>query len=390
MSLIGLPITVLGGGIAGLAAARALALRGADVTVLEQAEALGEVGAGLQISPNGARVLDALGLGEALRGVGLRAEAVWLRDHGGARVARLEVGRRVPGYYFLHRADLIGLLAEGAREAGVKVRLLQRIEAVELGDGGARLRTAQGGEHRAGMLIGADGLHSVLRQALNGRVVPFFTRQVAWRALVPAESDPPPVATVWMGPRRHLVSYPIRGGAVVNVVAVEERGAWAAEGWHHKDDPVRLRAAFAGFAPDVRDLLERVEEAYLWGLFRHPVARRWHAGGVAAILGDAAHPTLPFLAQGANLALEDAWVLAAKLAGHDTAEAGLAAYQAARATRATRVIDAATWNARNYHLSAPPVRAAAHLALRITGALAPGALLRRFDWLYGYDATAEG
>jgi salicylate hydroxylase len=390
MSLIGLPITVLGGGIAGLAAARALALRGADVTVLEQAEALGEVGAGLQISPNGARVLDALGLGEALRSLGLRAEAVELRDHGGCRVARLEVGSRAQGYFFLHRADLIGLLAEGARDAGVKVRLLQRIEAVEVGDGGAVLRTAQGGEHRAGLVIGADGLHSVVRQALNGRVVPFFTRQVAWRALVPAEGAVPRVATVWMGPKRHLVSYPLRSGALVNIVAVEERGTWAAEGWHHKDDPVRLRAAFAGFAPEVRDLLGRVEEAYLWGLFRHPVAQRWYAGGAAAILGDAAHPTLPFLAQGANLALEDAWVLAAKLGAHDTVEAGLAAYQAARAPRAARVIDAATRNARNYHLSVPPLRATAHLALRLTGALAPGALLGRFDWLYGYDATAEG
>ena len=388
MSLIGLPITVLGGGIAGLAAARALALRGAEVTVLEQAEALGEVGAGLQISPNGARVLEALGLGDGLRRLGLRAEAVELRDHGGARVARLEVGGRAPGYFFLHRADLIGLLAEGARGAGVRVRLLQRIEAVEIDERGAVLRTTQGGEHRAGLVIGADGLHSTVRQALNGRVVPFFTRQVAWRALVPAEGGEPPVATVWMGPKRHLVSYPLRGGRLVNVVAVEERGTWADEGWHHEDDPVRLRAAFAGFAPEVRRLLERVERVHLWGLFRHPVAKAWHAGGVAAILGDAAHPTLPFLAQGANLALEDAWVLAAKLGSHDTVAAGLAAYQAARAPRAARVIEAATRNARNYHLSAPPVRAAAHLALRLSGALAPGALLGRFDWLYGYDATA--
>ncbi|MDH3263535.1 MAG: FAD-dependent monooxygenase, partial [Paracoccaceae bacterium] len=384
MSLIGLPVTVLGGGIAGLAAARALALRGAEVTVLEQSEALGEVGAGLQISPNGARVLDALGLGQDLRGLGLRAEAVEFRDQGGARVARLDVGGTAPGYFFLHRADLVGLLAEGVREAGVQVRLLQRIEAVKFGEQGAVLRTAQGGEHRAGLVIGADGLHSVVRQAMNGRVVPFFTRQVAWRALVPAEGGMPPVATVWMGPKRHLVTYPLRGGQLVNVVAVEERGTWAEEGWHHKDDPVRLRAAFAGFAPEVRRLLERVEEVYLWGLFRHPVAKAWHAGGAAAILGDAAHPTLPFLAQGANLALEDAWVLAARLSAHATVEAGLAAYQAARAPRAARVIAAATRNARNYHLSAPPVRAAAHLALRLSGALAPGALLGRFDWLYGY------
>lgn len=390
MSLIGLPITVLGGGIAGLSAARALALRGADVTVLEQAESLAEVGAGLQVSPNGVRVLEALGLGHGVRNLGLRAEAVELRDHGGARVARLGVGARDPGYFFLHRADLIDLLAQGAREAGVKVLLLQRIAAAELGEGGAVLRTVQGGEHRARLAVGADGLNSVLRQALNGRVVPFFTRQVAWRALVPAAGGEAPVATVWMGPKRHLVSYPLRAGRLINLVAVEERGAWAEEGWHHQDDPDLLRAAFAGFAPEVRRLLDRVETVHLWGLFRHPVAKAWHDGGAAAIVGDAAHPTLPFLAQGANLALEDAWVLAAKLAGHDCLASGLAAYQAARAPRAVRVIDAATRNARNYHLSAPPVRAAAHLALRISGALAPDALTKRFDWIYGYDATADG
>lgn len=389
MILNGLPITILGGGIAGLAVARALALRGAEVTVLEQAEALVEVGAGLQISPNGLRVIDALGLGPQLRDAGVRAEAVELRDHGGARVLRLDVGRVEPGYHFVHRADLIAILAEGARAAGVQVRLLQRIESVDLDADGATLHTAQNGRHRTGLLIGADGLRSLVREALNGRVVPFFTRQVAWRAVVPADGAVQPVAQVWMGPGRHLVSYPLRHGHFINIVAVEERGSWAEEGWHHEDDPLRLRAAFSDFGPEVQRLLARVERVHLWGLFRHPVAARWHQGGIAAVLGDAAHPTLPFLAQGANLALEDGWLLAAMLARHDSAEAALAAYQTARAPRARKVIDAATRNARNYHLSAPPLRFAAHAALRLGGALAPQAMLSRFDWLYGYDATAE-
>ncbi len=387
MDLSGYPITVLGGGIAGLAVARALALRGAEVTVLEQAESLSEVGAGLQISPNGARVLQALGLGDALARTGVRAEAVELRDYRGGRVLRLPVGGLEPGYTFVHRADLIDLLADGARGAGVKVRLLQQIESIDLGDDGAHLTTAQGGTHHAPLLIGADGLHSKVRAVLNGRVVPFFTRQAAWRAVVPAEDGERPVATVYMGSKRHLVTYPLRGGSLINVVAVEERGTWVEEGWHHTDDPDHLRAAFASFAPQVQALLDRVEQVRLWGLFRHPVAKRWHAGGAAAILGDAAHPTLPFLAQGANLALEDAWVLAAKLAKHSTAEEGLAAYQAARAARAAKVIDAASRNARNYHLSASPVRFAAHTLLRLGGLVMPKAPLRRFDWLYGYDAT---
>lgn len=388
MKLDGFPITVLGGGVAGLAVARALALRGAEVTLLEQAEALADIGAGLQVSPNGARVIEALGLGAALEAAGMAAAAVELLDEAGRPVARLPVGGARPAYRFLHRADLIGLLAEGARAAGARVRLLQKVESVALHEGGATLTMAGGAAHEARLLIGADGLHSAVRQALNGRVAPWFTRQTAWRALVPEVPGASPVARVYMGARRHLVTYPLRGGTLRNIVAVEERGAWTEEGWHHEDDPAQLRAAFAGFGPAVRALLDRVERVHLWGLFRHPVAEAWHRGGVAAILGDAAHPTLPFLAQGANLALEDAWVLAASLAAADTAEAGLAAYQAARRDRAVRVIDAATANARNYHLPRGPRRFVAHLALRAASGVAPGALVGRFDWLYGYDATA--
>jgi salicylate hydroxylase len=388
MRLDGFPITVLGGGVAGLAVARALALRGADVTLLEQAEALTEVGAGLQISPNGARVIEALGLGGGLEAAGLRAEALELCDAAGRRVARLPLPQDGPAYRFLHRADLIALLADGARAAGVKVRLLHRVVSVDLSDTGATLVTQQGASHEAGLLIGADGMHSLIRQALNGRAVPFFTRQTAWRAVVPETPGAPALARVHMGPGRHLVTYPLRGGLLRNIVAVEERGEWVEEGWHHEDDPAALRRAFAGFGPEVRGLLDRVERVNLWGLFRHPVAPRWQRGGVAAILGDAAHPTLPFLAQGANLALEDAWVLAACLSAEPSAETALRAYQEARRDRAIRVIDAASANARHYHLPPGPRRAAAHLALRLASAVAPGLLTGQFDWLYGYDATA--
>jgi salicylate hydroxylase len=180
------------------------------------------------------------------------------------------------------------------------------------------------------------------------------------------------------------VTYPLAWG-LRNIVAVEERPEWAAEGWHHADDPNNLICAFAGFAPEVGTWLAQVEQVHLWGLFRHPVAARWYDDR-RAILGDAAHPTLPFLAQGANLALEDAWVLADRLDRLPQAEA-LAAYQDARRARVARVIAAANANARNYHLSHPIVRSAAHAVLRLGGALAPAAALRRFDWIYGYDAT---
>jgi salicylate hydroxylase len=177
----------------------------------------------------------------------------------------------------------------------------------------------------------------------------------------------------------------LRGGTLRNIVAVEERDDWTAEGWFHRDDPQNLRAAFASFAPEVTGLLARVGEVFLWGLFRHPVAGRWHGPGLA-LVGDAAHPTLPFLGQGANLALEDAWVLAARLAEAAPAEA-LAAWQAQRRPRVARAIAAAEANARNYHLRGLP-RWAAHKALRIGRVVAPSAALRRFDWLYRHDVTA--
>ncbi len=227
-----------------------------------------------------------------------------------------------------------------------------------------------------GFVVGADGLHSIVRPVLNGSAAPRFTGQTAWRATVPGEA--PPEARIDMGPGRHLVRYPLPGRRV-NLVGVIERPDWAEEGWQVAGDPEAFRAAFAGF-PAARAHLAAVTAAHLWGLFRHPVAERWH-GTSLAILGDAAHPTLPFLAQGANLALEDAWTLAAALARGD-----LAAWQAARRRRTVRAIDAATANARNYHL-AGPARLAAHAGLRALAAVAPGLLARRFDWLYGHDVT---
>lgn len=189
-----------------------------------------------------------------------------------------------------------------------------------------------------------------------------------------------------MGPGRHLVSYPLRGGRARNLVAVEERGSWAAEGWHHRDDPARLRAAFARFGGPVPGWLAALEEVHLWGLFRHEVVQRWH-GGVCVLVGDAAHPTLPFLAQGANMALEDAWVLSDALIREPTCEDAFRAYQAARDRRVRRTVAAAEGNARAYHL-AGPARWVAHRLLGLSGRIAPGLALRRFDWLYGHDVTA--
>ncbi|MBN8630220.1 MAG: FAD-dependent monooxygenase [Rhodobacterales bacterium] len=392
MSLVGQPVTIIGAGVAGLAAARALALRGAAVTVLEQADAIREVGAGLQISPNGACVLRGLGLQYELDAASLRADAVQLvdgpTDEG---VTRLDLARLRPGqgYHFLHRADLIEMLLTGATEAGVTLQLLSKVETVDL-SGPHPVVVLEGGERiEAPLLIGADGLHSHTRAALNGPETPFFTQQVAWRAVIPCEPGAAPVAEVHMGPRRHLVSYPLRGGTLRNIVAVEERDRWAGESWTLRDDTIDLRLAFEGFSPRVRGWLDQVEDPWLWGLFRHSVAETWARpmgqGGVA-ILGDAAHPTLPFLAQGASMGLEDAWVLADALARHDTVAAALAAYQAARKPRTTRTVAAANANARAYHLSGL-TRMVGHTGLRLLGRFSPGAMLSRFDWLYDHDVT---
>jgi salicylate hydroxylase len=188
-----------------------------------------------------------------------------------------------------------------------------------------------------------------------------------------------------MGPGRHLVSYPLRGGTLRNIVAVEERRRWVEESWSLRDDPLELRLAFEGFGPRVQGWLNEVQDVWLWGLFRHPVARQWHKGN-AVILGDAAHPTLPFLAQGANMALEDAWVLADCLSATAKTEAALARFQALRAPRCKTIVEAANSNARAYHLRSP-VREVAHLGLRVAGKLSPALPLRRFDWLYGHDVT---
>ena len=388
LTLAEIDITVIGGGIGGLACALALRRHGASVTVLEQAEAITEVGAGIQVSPNGLRVIEALGLADALAARSVQGRAVSLRNGAsGAEVARL-VLTRLPEdqrYLFVHRADLVDLLAQEARAQGVGIRLLQKVQSVVPGRS-PRIELSTGDHRDTGLAIGADGIHSVLRPALTPTRAPFFTGQVAWRCIVPNVTGHPAHVRVHMGPKRHMVTYPLRDGSILTVVAVEERSDWTAESWSQTDDPDALRKAFSGFDAEVHRILAQAEAPGVWGLFRHPVARQWH-GENTVLLGDAAHPTLPFLAQGANMALEDAWVLADALAAEPTVARALARYQARRKARVTRVIDAASRNARNYHLSPGPVRFAAHTALGLASRLAPDRMLGRFDWLYGYDVT---
>jgi salicylate hydroxylase len=374
-------IAIIGGGIGGLTAALAFARQDAVVTVYEQAPALTEVGAGLQITPNGARALNALGLEKALGVSGVTAQAVAPMDAlTGKQITRFDLSTQTPPYRFYHRAALIDVLARACSAAGVRVKLGARIENLQ-SDGSFEVG---GDQNRSDLTIGADGLHSVVRGVINTAAKPFFTGQVAWRALVKTDKADP-IARIWMAPGRHMVTYPLSGGRL-NIVAVQQRSQWAAEGWHHDDDAGNLRQAFADCSWDVKSILGDVEKANLWGLFRHPVAAKWHAGSVA-ILGDAAHPTLPFLAQGANLAIEDAYVLARACDENNTLYQGLAAYQSLRRARVVKAIAAANSNARNYHLSGAK-KIVAHTGLRVLGKVAPNAFLSRLSWLYDHDVTA--
>ena len=370
-ALSGRKAVIVGGGIGGLTAALALARRGARVTVHERAGAYREVGAGIQVSPNAGRVLDALGLRDTFHAASAPSHGVELRDAGGALVLAMDFTRARPQASFrtIHRARLLQVLEDAARAAGVEIRLDSPVETLP----------------EAPLVIGADGLHSRVRLALNGPETPFFTGQTAWRAIIPAEDNARPVSQVFMGPGRHLVSYPL-GFGQRNLVAVIERDDWTAESWSQTDDPQNLRRAFAGFGGPVPGWLAQVTDTGLWGLFRHQVAARWQ-DGTRAILGDAAHPTLPFLAQGACMAIEDAWVLAACLDADPDQPRALARYQALRRDRCTRIVAAATANARNYHLSGPR-RLAGHTALRLANHLAPRAVFERFAWVYDHDATA--
>lgn len=396
MDLDGCNIAVAGAGIGGLAAAIALAQRRAKVRVFERAEALEDVGAGIQVGPNGVAVLEALGLRDAAEKCAALPEAIELRDFSTERtVAKLPLGQHCVSrygrpYWQFHRADLLAVLEAGAREAGVEIVFGAPVTDVSQSETGCHLRYGQGGQWDAAAVICADGVRSELRAGCFGGHEAEFSGHVAWRGLVDMAKLPeglfPPGACVTMGPGRHVVTYPLRGHTLMNFVAIEERSQWVAEGWSQKDDVESLRAAFAGWSGAVETLLNAVDETWLWGLFAHPPLKTW-VNGRMALLGDACHPMLPFLAQGATMGLEDAWVLAAELDVADDINRGLQAYEFRRKSRTTRVQKTASRSGWIYHLG-PGRRELAHIGLAAMSALAPGQLLGRFDWLYGADVVS--
>jgi salicylate hydroxylase len=382
-------VILAGAGIGGLTAAAALAGK-AEVTLLEQAAALTEFGAGLQLAPNAVRVLQALGLGRGLDAIGFEPEAIEVRDAAsGALMLRQPLRQAARDrwgapYLHVHRSDLQALLAGRAAD-GATLRLGARVTSLEQDPGRVRVRLEGGETFEAEAAVGCDGLRSAVRGALWGPGRPRFTGMTAWRGTVAAERLPAgliaPVAAVWTGRGRHFVHYYVRGGALVNFVGVVERADWTSESWTERGDKAELARDFAGWPEPVQALVEAVPEAWRWALFDRPPLERWSKGR-ASLLGDAAHPMLPSFAQGASMAVEDGAALARRLGTGADVEAALADYEAERLARTSRVQALSRRNARLFHLG-PATRLlfAAEAALGRAGLAAGGA---RFDWLYGY------
>lgn len=373
-------VVVVGAGIGGLSLALALARRGVRSTVLEQAPAIAEVGAGVQLSPNVVRTLAHWGIGDAVSALAVEPERVEVRSAASdrllmtSRLGSFSRQRWGAPYLTIARSGLQAVLLEAARASGgVEIRLGARVADVAAVAGAV---TLDDGDQIVGeAVVGCDGLRSVVQARLFGAIPPRFTGQTAWRGIARMQ-DPEPVVRVFTGPRRHFVRYPI-GAGLVNMVAVKEASADEVEAWDAVGAREDLAAAFAGWPPSVRETIAAVERPWRQALYaRRPLAR-WSVGRVT-LLGDAAHPMLPFLAQGAGMAIEDAEALAERLATPGDTAAALVAYQSARLPRTAKVQAWAERNARLFHLpefAAATVFGAAGLTARPPEA--------RLDWLYG-------
>jgi salicylate hydroxylase len=397
-------ILIAGAGIGGLTAALALARQGFRVTLFDQAERLEEAGAGIQLAPNATRILIGLGLAERLEPSIVGPEAIRLRSGTTGRdIALMPLGgvQEIYGapYWVIHRADLQKALAEAAAEEGrITLTLGAALDHFTAGpsatgeEGAVRAAIRRRGPGPAtadcggAMLIGADGLWSRLRALLGDATAPRFAGRGAYRAIVPAAqlpaSDRAAVVNVWLGPGGHVVHYPVRAGASVNIVVVCG-GHWQSEAWSTGTgrDEVLERFPSDVWAPAVRNLLAAVERWQKWALYDRAPLASWGAGPVT-LLGDAAHPMLPFLAQGAAMAIEDAAVLARELArSPDDGVAALRRYEAARRSRTARVQRAARHNDFNYHLR-QPAAFVRNAALRTLGGRR---LLAQYDWIYRWQ-----
>lgn len=381
---------IAGAGLGGLTAAACLLKRGHEVEVYEQAPELGEVGAGIQLSANSVKVLDTLGLRAQLDAVSVRPLAYEFRRFDtGEMLHRVPLNEddtheRVHGtpYYHVHRRDLHAMLAGVVQglDAGC-IRLSSRTTGFAERGTGVDLELADGRRAAGDVLVGADGIKSVVRSLIIGPAKPVYTGQAAWRATVPAERLPAaaarPVVTVWCGPRNHAVIYMLRGGTLLNFVGCHERD-WEEESWTARRPWAELQQDYAGWHPEVQTIIDAMDhdECYRWALNSRKPQERWSTSR-ATLLGDAVHPTLPYMAQGANMAIEDAAVLARCLDGGEPVPDALRRYERNRAPRTARIVRESTEHGELFHI----IDAAEMRAEFIRKDIARS----RREWLYCYD-----
>ncbi len=382
-----LRVIVAGAGLGGLTLANSLAREGFEVCVLEQAQALGEVGAGVQISANGARVLHFLGLEERLREVAFTPERGEVRHwQTGEVLATRPLGntsleRFGFPYYHLHRADFHRVLAESVEKMpNVSIHLNQKIVDLNQDNIAVTASTEVGSVFDADVVIGCDGIHSAVRTALFGPDQPRFTGCVAWRATIPTERLPKghvrPAASNWIGKGGHFVHYYLRGGALVNCVGVTEQDQWAAESWSSRGKQGDFLSDFVEWHEDLKLLIQNADNCYRWGLFDRDPMQEWSQGR-ATLLGDACHAMLPFMAQGAVMAVEDAYTVTQCLAARpDNVPAALKRYERLRRDRTAKVQQMSRDNIEFFHnadISNLEERLDSHRDAHL--------------WLYGYDVT---
>jgi salicylate hydroxylase len=388
-------VVVGGAGIGGLTAALALARTGFRVIVLEQSERLEETGAGIQLSPNAARILIDLGLEGRLRPLAVAPTALRVMSAtSGREIVRMPLGeaaerRYGAPFWVIHRGDLHGALTAALyQQLEVTIKLGMRVEDFVTHTNGVTVSARSDSgllDERGAALIAADGLWSIVRGRIDDGAAPAFVGRTAWRGLVPAAEVAhefrEPLIHLWLGRDAHVVHYPIKGGRVVNIVVITG-DTWEAPGWSQPASRADLvpRIATEDWALPVRALLGLPEAWLKWALYERQPIRRWSRGPVA-LLGDAAHPMLPYLAQGAAMAIEDAAVAAQCLARQpEDAHAALRAYWTMRHARVRKVQNLAARNGTRYHMGATAA-AFRNATMRIMGGKH---LLRHYDWLYGW------
>ncbi|TMH64404.1 MAG: monooxygenase [Betaproteobacteria bacterium] len=387
-------VLIAGGGIGGLTAALALLRVGIDVEVYEQAQELKEVGAGVQLAANGTRVLYALGVGEELKALSCEAQGKEIRLWNTGETWKLfDLGTEsiehygFP-YFTVYRPDLLDVLTRAVRrEKPDAIHLGARCAGFSQDDDGVTLELENGASARGAALIGADGVHSRTRQSLLGADRPEFTGTIAWRGIVPMERLPAHMARMvgsnWVGPGGHVVHYPLRAGKVMNFVGILERSDWQIESWTARGTQQELAADFRGWHDDIQAFIRQIDMPYKWALMVRPPLERWTMNRVT-LAGDAAHSMLPFLAQGAVMAIEDGCVLARCLAKYDV-PAALTHYENARKDRTRRTVEGSAANLYRFH---NPVLADPAEARRfVDREWASQRIAERYEWLFRYDAT---